>query len=118
GGQEEGDQDGGPQGPRPRRGAGQRARRAPAHRAARLAAEREGGRDPEGPRGRDRPRAGEADPREDGGHLTMPCKVLILAEHEGGAVAGITYELLGMAHRVGGETGGAPAEVKAPLIGS
>ena len=27
----------------------------------------------------------------------MPCKVLILAEHEGGAVAGITYELLGMA---------------------
>ena len=48
----------------------------------------------------------------------MPCKVLVLAEHEGGAVAGITYELLGMAHRVAGEMGWAPAEIKALLIGS
>ena len=48
----------------------------------------------------------------------MACKVLVLAEHEAGAVAGITYELLGMAHRVAGEAGWAPAEIKALVIGS
>jgi electron transfer flavoprotein alpha subunit len=49
----------------------------------------------------------------------MGCKVLVLAEHEGGAVQGITYELLGLAHRLAGEAGwNAAAEIKALLLGS
>ena len=48
----------------------------------------------------------------------MGCKVLILAEHEGGAVREITWELLGMAHRLAKEAGGNPAaDVKAILLG-
>jgi electron transfer flavoprotein alpha subunit len=48
----------------------------------------------------------------------MGCKILILAEHEGGAVRDTTYELLGMAHRLAGEAGWDPgAEVKALLLG-
>ena len=48
----------------------------------------------------------------------MGCKVLVLAEHEDGAVKDITYELLGMAHRLAGEAGwNADADVKALLLG-
>jgi electron transfer flavoprotein alpha subunit len=47
----------------------------------------------------------------------MPCKILILAEHEGGALRETTFELLGMAHRVAGQAGWPPSEIKAALIG-
>ncbi len=47
----------------------------------------------------------------------MPCKILVLAEHEGGAVRETTYELLGMAHRLAGEASWKPSEIKALLIG-
>src|SRR6266508_2131155 len=47
----------------------------------------------------------------------MPCKILILAEHEGGALRETTFELLGMAHRVAGQAGWPPSEIKAILIG-
>src|SRR5258706_1305176 len=47
----------------------------------------------------------------------MACRVLVLAEHEGGAVRDTTLELLGMAHRLAAEAGGGAADVKAVLIG-
>ena len=48
----------------------------------------------------------------------MACKVLTLAEHEDGAVKDISFELLGMAHRVAGEAGWTgPTDVKAILLG-
>ncbi|HXU12707.1 MAG TPA: electron transfer flavoprotein subunit alpha/FixB family protein [Candidatus Binatia bacterium] len=47
----------------------------------------------------------------------MACRILILAEHEGGAVRETTFELLALAHRLAGEGGGGPADVKALLIG-
>jgi len=47
----------------------------------------------------------------------MPCSILVLAEHEGGAIRETTFELLGMAHRLAGEAGWRPAEIKAVLIG-
>ncbi len=47
----------------------------------------------------------------------MGCRALILAEHEGGAVREITYELLGLAHRLAGEAGWPAAEIKAVLLG-
>jgi electron transfer flavoprotein alpha subunit len=47
----------------------------------------------------------------------MPCKVLVVAEQEGGAVRDITWELLGLAHRVAGEAGWDAGSIKALLIG-
>ncbi|MFQ5790894.1 MAG: electron transfer flavoprotein subunit alpha/FixB family protein [Acidobacteriota bacterium] len=48
----------------------------------------------------------------------MACKVLVLAEHEEGSLREISYELLGMAHRLAGEAGwDAGSEVKALLLG-
>ncbi len=47
----------------------------------------------------------------------MACKALILAEHEGGAVREVTYELLGLAHRLAGEAGWPLSEVKAVVLG-
>ena len=48
----------------------------------------------------------------------MACKALILAEHEDGAVKDISYELLGMAHRLAGEAGwNAETDTKALLLG-
>jgi electron transfer flavoprotein alpha subunit len=47
----------------------------------------------------------------------MGCKALILAEHEGGAVREITWELLGLAHRLATEAGGGAADVKAMILG-
>ncbi|MGH9462062.1 MAG: electron transfer flavoprotein subunit alpha/FixB family protein [Vicinamibacteria bacterium] len=48
----------------------------------------------------------------------MACKVLILAEHEDGSLKEITFELLGMAHRVAGQAGWTePTHVKAMLLG-
>jgi electron transfer flavoprotein alpha subunit len=49
----------------------------------------------------------------------MACKALIVAEHEGGAVREITYELLGLAHKLAAEAGwNAAADVKAVLLGN
>jgi len=47
----------------------------------------------------------------------MGCKALVLAEHEGGAVREVTYELLGLAHRLAGEAGWGAGEIKALLVG-
>ena len=47
----------------------------------------------------------------------MACKTLILAEHEGGAIKDITWELLGMAHRLAGEAGWDASAIKAVMIG-
>ena len=47
----------------------------------------------------------------------MGCKALILVEHEGGVVREITYELLGLAHRLAPAAGWEPAEIKALLLG-
>jgi electron transfer flavoprotein alpha subunit len=47
----------------------------------------------------------------------MGCKVLVVAEQEGGAVRDITWELLGMAHRLAGGAGWAPGEIKALVLG-
>src|SRR5256885_15391567 len=47
----------------------------------------------------------------------MACRILVLAEHEGGAVRETTFELLGMAHRLAGEAGWPTAGIKAVLIG-
>jgi electron transfer flavoprotein alpha subunit len=48
----------------------------------------------------------------------MACKVLIVAEHEEGTVREISYELLGMAHRLASQAGwNAQSEVKALLVG-
>src|SRR5262245_28527479 len=48
----------------------------------------------------------------------MACKVLVVAEQEGGAVRAITWELLGLAHKVASEAGWDAGSVKALLIGS
>jgi electron transfer flavoprotein alpha subunit len=47
----------------------------------------------------------------------MACKTLILAEHDGGALKEITWELLGMAHRLAGEAGWDAASIKAVILG-
>ena len=47
----------------------------------------------------------------------MACRILILAEHEGGAVRETTFELVALAHRLAGEGGWSAADVKALLIG-
>src|SRR5262249_44779841 len=47
----------------------------------------------------------------------MGCRVLVLAEHEGGALGDPTQELLGLAHRRASEGGGTASDVKAVLIG-
>ena len=47
----------------------------------------------------------------------MGCAILILAEHEGGVVRDVTYELLGLAHRVAEERGWNASEIKAVLLG-
>lgn len=47
----------------------------------------------------------------------MACKVLVLAEREGGAVKEITWELLGMAHRLAGEGGWDVSAIKAMMMG-
>jgi electron transfer flavoprotein alpha subunit len=48
----------------------------------------------------------------------MACKILILAEHEDGALRDTSFELLGMAHRLAGEAGwDAGSDVKALLLG-
>ncbi len=49
----------------------------------------------------------------------MACKAIIVAEHESGAVRDITYELLGLAHKLAGEAGwDAAADIKAVLLGN
>ena len=47
----------------------------------------------------------------------MACKILILAEHEGGSIRDTTFELLGLAHRLAGEASWSAAEIKALVIG-
>lgn len=48
----------------------------------------------------------------------MACKVLVLAEHEDGRLREISFELLGMAHRVAGDAGWtASDDIKAMLLG-
>jgi electron transfer flavoprotein alpha subunit len=48
----------------------------------------------------------------------MACKVLTLAEHESGNLKEISFELLGMAHRVSSQAGWTePTDVKAMLLG-
>jgi electron transfer flavoprotein alpha subunit len=48
----------------------------------------------------------------------MACKILILAEHEDGALRETSFELLGMAHRLAGEAGwDSGSDVKAVLLG-
>ncbi|HEU4401916.1 MAG TPA: electron transfer flavoprotein subunit alpha/FixB family protein [Candidatus Polarisedimenticolia bacterium] len=47
----------------------------------------------------------------------MGAKILVLAEHEGGAIREITWELLGLAHRLAGEAGWNAAEIKALILG-
>jgi len=47
----------------------------------------------------------------------MGCKILVLAEHDGGAIKEITWELLGMAHRLAKEAGWEPSAIKAVMLG-
>ncbi|HXH28607.1 MAG TPA: electron transfer flavoprotein subunit alpha/FixB family protein [Candidatus Polarisedimenticolia bacterium] len=47
----------------------------------------------------------------------MACKVLVHAEHEGGAVREVTYELLAMARKAASEAGWGEGAVKAVLLG-
>jgi electron transfer flavoprotein alpha subunit len=47
----------------------------------------------------------------------MACKILVLAEHEGGALRETTFELLGLAHRLAGEAGWQASEIRAVLVG-
>ena len=47
----------------------------------------------------------------------MACRILILAEHEGGAIRDTTFELLGLAHRLAGEGGWGTSDIKALVIG-
>jgi len=47
----------------------------------------------------------------------MGCKILVVAEHEGGAVRDITWELLGLAHAVAPQGGWGAADIKAVLPG-
>jgi electron transfer flavoprotein alpha subunit len=48
----------------------------------------------------------------------MACKVLVLADHEGGAVREVTFELLALAGKVASEAGWDAAGVKALLLGA
>jgi electron transfer flavoprotein alpha subunit len=48
----------------------------------------------------------------------MACRVLVVAEHEGGAVRDLTWELLGLAHAVAGAAGWEASGIKALLIGA
>lgn len=49
----------------------------------------------------------------------MACKILVLAEHGEGVVREVTYELLGLAHRLAKEAGWDPAaDIKALLLGN
>jgi len=47
----------------------------------------------------------------------MACKVLVVAEQEGGTVREITWELLGLAHLLAKGAGWGPAEIKALVLG-
>ena len=47
----------------------------------------------------------------------MACKVLVVAEQEGGAVRDITWELLGLANKIATEAGWGEGSVKALVIG-
>ena len=47
----------------------------------------------------------------------MACKVLVVAEQEGGAVRDISWELLGLAHKVAKEAGWDAGSIKALLLG-
>jgi electron transfer flavoprotein alpha subunit len=47
----------------------------------------------------------------------MGCKALVLAEHEGGAVREITFELLGLARSLAGQAGWDASQIKALLLG-
>jgi electron transfer flavoprotein alpha subunit len=47
----------------------------------------------------------------------MGCRILVVAEHEGGAVRDITWELLGLAHAVAPQAGWGAADIKAVLPG-
>jgi electron transfer flavoprotein alpha subunit len=47
----------------------------------------------------------------------MASKVLVVAELEGGAVREITWELLGLAHRLAGEAGWRPSDITAIVLG-
>jgi electron transfer flavoprotein alpha subunit len=47
----------------------------------------------------------------------MACRILILAEHEGGALRDTTFELLGLAHRLAGDAGWPVSDIKAVVIG-
>ncbi|HYV85781.1 MAG TPA: electron transfer flavoprotein subunit alpha/FixB family protein [Patescibacteria group bacterium] len=47
----------------------------------------------------------------------MACKILVVAEQEAGAIKEITWELLGLAHRLAGEAGWAAAEIKTVVLG-
>jgi electron transfer flavoprotein alpha subunit len=47
----------------------------------------------------------------------MACKVLVVAEQEGGAIRDITWELLGLAHQLARAAGWGPGEIKALLLG-
>ena len=47
----------------------------------------------------------------------MGCRILVWAEHEGGAIRETTHELLGLAHRLAGEAGWSAGEIKAVLLG-
>src|SRR3989304_2801314 len=48
----------------------------------------------------------------------MACRIMILAEHEDGAVKEISFELLGLAHRLAGQAGWkADTDIKALLLG-
>ncbi len=47
----------------------------------------------------------------------MGAKILVVAEQEGGAVRDITWELLGLAHKIATEAGWGPDAVKALVIG-
>jgi electron transfer flavoprotein alpha subunit len=47
----------------------------------------------------------------------MACKVLVVAEQEGGTVREITWELLGTAHQLAKAAGWGPGEIKALVLG-
>jgi len=47
----------------------------------------------------------------------MPFKTIVFAEQENGAVRDITWELIGLAHRLAGEAGGDASGIKAILAG-
>ena len=47
----------------------------------------------------------------------MASRILVVAELEGGAVREITWELLGLAHRLAGEAGWGPSDITAIVLG-